>query len=159
MINELNSFPNLVILQTLSKAWGLAGLRLGLCISHPELVRILDAIKPPYNISSATQAAAGEILKAGTGKRDAAVAEILAQRKWLRDEFEKLGLRVFPSDANFLLVRFTDPKRIMHALRESGIIVRDRSGEHGCAGCLRITVGTPAENRQLIEKLKQLIQA
>ena len=136
----------------------MAGLRLGLCISHPELINILDAIKPPYNISTATQKEAATILTAGTAKRDQAVAEILSQRAQLKEGLEKMGLYVFNSDANFLLVQFTDPLSVLHGLRSRGIIVRDRSGERGCEGCLRITVGTPSENRQLLEELKKLIE-
>jgi histidinol-phosphate aminotransferase len=153
---HLDKYPNLVVLQTFSKAWGLAGLRIGMCFASPELIRILNKIKPPYNISLPAQ----RELLSGLGesdKKEQMVAEILKERAFLCNMLADLSLvnKVHPSDANFLLVRFDEPKAIMDYLINETIIVRDRSRVHLCAGCLRITVGTRQENEALIQSLKK----
>lgn len=155
-IQRLKDYPNLVVLQTFSKAWGLAGLRTGMCFASKDLIRILNKIKSPYNISQPAQ----EALFAGldsTDKMKTMVEEIIAERAFLRTMLEKLSLvlQVFPSDANFLLVKFNDAKSVMDYLLKETIIVRDRSRVHLCEGCLRITVGTREENEALIESLHQ----
>lgn len=153
---ELDRYPNLVVLQTFSKAWGLAALRLGMCFGSEELIRVLNKIKPPYNISAPTQALALEAL-GHVAQKDAMVQVILAERDVLARQLEALPLvqHVYPSDANFLLVRFADSKAIFDYLIEEQVIVRDRSKVQLCAGCLRISVGTKTENRVLLEKLQQ----
>ena len=153
---HLEQYPNLVVLQTFSKAWGLAGLRIGMCFASPDLIRILNKIKPPYNISLPAQR---ELLSGlGEGeKKDNMVAEILKERASLCNMLTDLSLviKVHPSDANFLLVQFEEPKAIMDYLINETIIVRDRSRVHLCEGCLRITVGTSEENEALIESLRK----
>lgn len=153
-IENLDKYPNLVVLQTFSKAWGLAGLRVGMCFASLELIRILNKIKPPYNISLPAQKALLEGL-ASASEKDVMVAEILKERDHLRTMLENLSLvnKVFPSDANFLLVHFDDAKAVMNYLIAHTIIVRDRSRVHLCEGCLRITVGTSEENEILVDSL------
>ncbi len=153
---ELDQYPNLVVLQTFSKAWGLAGLRLGMCFASEELIGVLNKIKPPYNISAPTQALALEALNHEADK-NAMVAEILAERAYLADELRALPTVqvVYPSDANFLLVQFKDAKATFAYLIEQQVIVRDRSNVKLCDGCLRITVGTRTENERLLTVLRQ----
>ncbi|CAG4997974.1 Histidinol-phosphate aminotransferase [Dyadobacter sp. CECT 9275] len=153
---RLEEYPNLVVLQTFSKAWGLAGLRAGMCFASPELIKILNKIKPPYNISLPAQQALLKGLESEE-KKNAMVEEILKERAHLRTMLENLSLviKVFPSDANFLLVRFEDAKAVMSYLINETIIVRDRSRVHLCDGCLRITVGTKEENEILVTSLKK----
>lgn len=158
-ISQLDEFPNLVVLQTFSKAWGLAGIRAGMCFASADLIKILNKIKSPYNISLPAQRALLEGLN-GVEKKDEMVKEILKERASLRTMLENLSLvnKVYPSDANFLLVHFDDAKAVMAYLIDEAIIVRDRSKVHLCEGCLRITVGTEQENEVLIESLKKYQQ-
>ena len=155
---RLADFPRLVVLQTFSKAWGLAGLRLGVAYAAPALVATLDKIKPPYNVSAATQRHALAALHEAprlAGLRE----ELLAGRAWLAGQLAGLSLveTVFPSAANFLLVRFrADATAVYDALRARGIVVRNRTAQPGCAGCLRLTVGTAAENAQLVAALAEI---
>lgn len=148
-------WPNLVILQTLSKAWGLAGLRLGLCIGHPELVGLLNRIKPPYNISAAAQQEGLKQLLRGKEQLQVHVTSIISERELLRTALGNAGAYVFPSDANFLLVRFPDARKVFQHLRSEGIIVRDRSSELHAGNCLRITIGTPEENKLLLGAIRK----
>lgn len=150
---------NLVILQTLSKAWGLAGIRLGMVFGHPLVTGYLSRVKCPYNINALTMSRALEEL-ATHKSRDAWVGQILEERdKMVRKlaEFDMVE-RIFPSDANFLLVKMKEPLKVMQYLTERGIIVRDRSSVPLCGGCLRITVGTPEENLALYEALGDYTQ-
>lgn len=153
----LNEFKNLVILQTLSKAWGLAGLRLGMCFANPEVIAILNKIKPPYNINTVTQSLALRQLDK-ENQKTAWVKEIVAEREKLKKELILLTIveKVFPSDANFLLVRVSGAKNVYDQLVNQGIIARDRSNVILCEQCLRVTVGTPGENKQLIDAIKRL---
>lgn len=148
---------NLVVLQTLSKAWGLAGIRLGMCFANPEVISILNRIKPPYNISILTQTIAEEQL-AQERRKDDWVRALRSEREKLKKALQqsKVVRQVFPSDANFLLVKVTDAKYLYEKLVQRGVIVRDRSRVVGCGECLRITVGTPGENEILISELKTL---
>lgn len=154
---ELDNYPNLVILQTFSKAWGLAGLRLGMCFASEEIINILNRIKYPYNVNIQTQQLALEAL-ANVDKTHAWVKEILRERTRLTDALKTLSStrKVFPSEANFVLVRMKNARLLYQQLMESGIIVRDRSSVKLCDNCLRITVGTPPENDRLIEALTKL---
>ncbi len=147
--------PNLVVLQTLSKAWGLAGIRLGMLFARPELVQMLSGVKYPYNINALTLKEAQAALT-DPAKAENWVRMILEEREWLKARLKdmKQVLEVKPSDANFLLVRVEDPGKLYHFLMERGIIVRDRSSVPLCEGCLRITVGTPEENRLLVNTLR-----
>lgn len=153
----LNEFNNLVILQTLSKAWGLAGLRLGMCFANSEVITLLNKIKPPYNINTITQSVALQHLDQ-QHQKTVWVKEIVAEREKLKKELLQLKIveKVFPSDANFLLVRVAGAKAIYDQLVSQGIIVRDRSNVILCEQCLRITVGTPEENKKLIDAIKRL---
>ena len=147
------SRPNIVVLQTLSKAWGMAGLRLGLAIAHERIIELMSRVKYPYNINEAAQQTALRMLDAPLD-----VEEIKAQREMLSKALPDLPVvkKVWPSDANFLLVAFDDPDSVYDKLVEAGIIVRNRNRVHLCAGCLRITVGTPEENRKLLETLSKI---
>jgi histidinol-phosphate aminotransferase len=153
----LDEFNNLVVLQTFSKAWGLAGIRLGMCFSTPEVIQILDKIKPPYNINSITQVIADGYLR-DKDRTNSWVANIREQREWLKANLLKVPLvvKVYPSDANFFLVKVKDAQKTYRLLIDHGIIVRDRSGVVLCENSLRITVGTEIENKKLIEVLNQL---
>lgn len=154
-IQELTEYANLVILQTFSKAWGLAALRLGMAFSSRKVIDVLNKIKPPYNINQATQDLAFEALKNITQVNDW-IKESVAERERLSIELNDLKTvtKVYPSDANFILVEVTDPTKIYNTLVDQGIIVRDRSKVTLCEGCLRITVGTKEENDKLLSILK-----
>ncbi len=155
--NELDNYPNLVVLQTFSKAWGLAALRLGMCFASEELIGVLNKIKPPYNISAPTQALALEALTHEAEKNDM-VSQILTERQRLAENLRSLPTVevVHPSDANFLLVRFVDAPATFAYLIDQQVIVRDRSKVKLCDGCLRISVGTAAENERLIDVLRHM---
>jgi histidinol-phosphate aminotransferase len=153
----IQDFPNLVVLQTLSKAWGLASARIGLCLASEPVIDILNKIKPPYNISGPDQQQALQTLEIEAAMKER-VEQIKTQRQWLINELNKIlkvVFTVYPSDANFLLVKVTDANRAYQFLSNAGIIVRNRSKEPNCESCLRITVGTEAENQLLIQKLKE----
>lgn len=151
----LDQYPNLVVLQTFSKAWGLAALRSGMCFASEALIEVLNKIKPPYNVSGPTQQLLLKALNQVPAK-DAMVSQILAQREELIAKLLNLPLvrHVYPSDANFILVKFDDPKAVFDYLIDQQIIVRDRHRVKLCEGCLRITVGTPSENEQVLAMLK-----
>ena len=153
--NELQKHNNIVVLQTLSKAWGLAGIRLGMAFANEEVIEVLNRIKPPYNVNQLTQEVALKELADEAGFENE-VKAILTERTRLTKELSQLTnvLHIYPSDANFLLVKFIQPKAVYDALTEKEIVVRDRSKV--AEGCLRITVGTETENSQLINELKKL---
>ncbi|MDF2158061.1 histidinol-phosphate transaminase [Algoriphagus sp. CAU 1675] len=157
---ELDKFPNLLVMQTFSKAWGLASLRLGMAFASEEIIRILNRIKPPYNISGLTQ---DTVLKAIRNKEkvDQMIRDILMEREYLTRELDKLDFiqKIHPSHANFLLVQLPNASEIYDALIEEKIIVRNRSKVILCEDCLRITVGTHAENQALIQALKKIFKA
>ncbi|MVN75707.1 histidinol-phosphate transaminase [Hymenobacter sp. HMF4947] len=153
---RLAEFPNLVVLQTFSKAWGLAGLRLGMAFAAPEIIGYLNKIKPPYNISEATQQHALAALAAAPHFEELR-QQLLAGRTWLAERLPALPIvaEVFPSDANFLLVRFRpDATAVYDYLLRQGIVVRNRTTQPGCAGTLRLTVGSAAENETLLAALR-----
>ena len=154
-IQELTEYPNLVILQTLSKAWGLAGLRLGMAFAGESIINYFNKVKYPYNINTATQQLAINALE-NISIINNWTKTTVEQKEWLTEELQKLSLThfVYPSDANFVLVKMTDAKTIYRYLADKEIIVRDRSKVIHCDDCLRITIGTPEENKQLIEALK-----
>lgn len=156
-IRELKKYSNLMVLQTFSKAWGLAGLRLGMCFASEEIITILNKIKYPYNVNSRTQDLALDALE-NAYRKDIWVEEILKERDVLIKELRSLKIveKVFPSNANFLLVRVKDAQSTYQYLIDNRIIVRDRSKVNLCYNCIRITVGTPEENNRLIESLKLL---
>jgi len=151
----LSEYGNLIVLQTLSKAWGMASVRLGLCLAQTEVVSLLNKIKPPYNISGPNQKEAIQGLKKAALVPER-VEAIKKQREYLTGELMKVKIvdSIFPSTANFLLVKTVNANSIYAYLTKSGIIVRNRSKEPGCENCLRVTVGTKEENELLIQKLK-----
>ena len=156
-------YPNLIVLQTLSKAWGMAGLRIGLAIADPAVIALMSKVKYPYNINVLAQKMA--LMKLDEAAKDKAVAEIVGQRFRLEKELAKCPevKGIYSSDANFLLVRFENPDEVYERLLAGGVIVRNRSKVSGCEGCLRITVGTPVENDRLLRLLSssvaQLVEA
>jgi len=154
-IPELTEYPNLVILQTLSKAWGLAGLRLGMAFAGQPVINYFNKVKYPYNINTATQRLALDAL-ANISSVNNWTKTTVEQKEWLEGELFKLTFiqKVYPSDANFILVKMSGAEKVYQYLAGKGIIVRDRSRVLLCDDCLRITIGTPDENKQLIEALK-----
>lgn len=156
-IQELTEYPNLVVMQTLSKAWGLAALRVGMAFASEEIINVMNKIKPPYNISQAAQELTLQALD-NVKQVNEWIRETVIERDKLAAALEQLPLvlKVYPSDANFVLARTTDAKAIYQHLVGQGIVVRDRSRVELCAGCLRITVGTPEENETLINALSTI---
>jgi histidinol-phosphate aminotransferase len=156
-VHDLKKYSNLVVLQTFSKAWGLAGLRLGMCFASEEIINILNKIKYPYNVNIRTQDLAIDALE-NAYRKDIWVDEILKERDVLIKALRSLKIveKVFPSDANFVLARVKDAPSAYQYLIDNRIIVRDRSKVNLCYNCIRITVGTPEENKRLIEALKLL---
>ena len=157
LVSELSSYPNLIITQTLSKAYGLAGIRLGICFASEEIIDILNKIKPPYNINSLTQECAISALE-DWDTTQGQITQLIAERKGLFAQLEKISFveKVYPSDANFLLVQVDDANKRYAQLIENYIVVRNRSKQLGCENCLRFSVGTPQENQILIETLNRL---
>ena len=156
MLSRLSSIPNLIVMQTLSKAWGSASVRLGIAYASAEIIGIFNKVKYPYNINLLTQRYAIDLLKRHS-EVTAWVKQLTTNRQWL---IEALGsLRcvkyIYPTDANFVLVRVSDADAIYDYLRVRGIIVRNRNRVEKCLGCLRITVGTAEENEKLINALKE----
>ncbi|MBN2165544.1 MAG: histidinol-phosphate transaminase [Marinilabiliaceae bacterium] len=152
---RLNSFPNLVVLQTFSKAWGMAGLRLGMAFADRVIIKVLSKVKYPYNLNILTQLKALELLDNNEQMNDW-VRLLLDERKKLESELEKLNfiVKVYPSDSNFILAKTNNPKEVYNFLVKHKIIIRDRSSVALCEGCLRFTVGSPVENEKLINALK-----
>jgi len=150
----LNEYPNLVVMQTLSKAWGLAALRVGITLASADITGIMNKIKPPYNINQASQELALQALNE-VDQVNNMIREIVKERELLAEALVNLSFveKVHPSDANFLLVKMNDAVAIYKKLLMQGIVVRDRSRVELCEGCLRITVGTPEENKTLLYAL------
>lgn len=158
LLPELNEYPNLIILQTFSKAWGMAGIRLGMAFAQPEIIRIFNKIKYPYNINILTQQKALELVEKEADKTSWAEL-LIKERENLAKALEKFPfvVKIYPSNANFLLVKMHDARGIYNYLVEKGIIVRDRSKVILCTDSLRITVGSPEENKVLLDTLESLI--
>ena len=154
-IKQLAAYKNLIVMQTLSKAWGLASLRLGLAFAAVEIIELFNKVKPPYNINKASQQLAIEALQNIQQVNDW-VKKVLQQREFLAEELSKYSFvkKIYDSDANFLLVKVDDAGGLYNYLSENKIIVRNRSKEVLCDNCLRITIGTPEENLELIKILK-----
>jgi len=158
LLPDLDQYPNLIVLQTFSKAWGMAGIRLGMAFAQPEIILIFNKVKYPYNINILTQQKALELLEKAPEKEEW-VKLILEERdKMIRKLFKFPFVQVvYPSDANFVLVKMNDARGIYEYLTEKKIIVRDRSKIALCDDCLRITIGSPKENKKLRKALKKLI--
>jgi histidinol-phosphate aminotransferase len=157
LVPELNDYPNLVVIQTFSKAWGLAALRLGINFASAEIISILNKIKPPYNINQATQELAIQALDR-LDEVNSMIKETVQEREVLEKELATIPFvkKIFPSDANFLLVRMDNATEVYNSLKEKGIIVRNRSNVILCDDCLRITVGTREQNEELLKALNKL---
>lgn len=153
-LSDLQDYPNLVVLQTLSKAWGLAGIRLGMAFASPEIIGYLNKVKPPYNISEPVQELAVKALEEIGQVNDMIVTLVNERQNMVSSLLQNEEVvKIYPSDANFLLVKFKDASRLYKYFVEQGIVVRDRSNVVLCEGCLRITVGTPQENQKLLGSL------
>lgn len=155
-LQDLPDYPNLVVMQTFSKAWGLAGLRMGMAFASAEIIEILDKVKPPYNINQATQEL---VLKAldEVGQVNDMIKLLVDMREALAEVFRSMPTveKVYPSDANFLLVKIAEARKIYEFMLERGIVLRDRSNVKLCEGCLRITVGTEQENTALVDAMQE----
>ncbi len=154
-VPDLKDYPNLVVMQTFSKAWGLAALRLGMIFASAEIIEVLNTIKPPYNINGATQELALKALD-NLEEVNAMIKETVTERAALIDELKSVSFveKVYPTDANFVLAKMKDATGVYGYLKEQGIIVRNRSNVLLCEDSLRITVGTPEQNGQLIAALQ-----
>jgi len=155
-IQELTTHPNLIVMQTLSKAWGMAALRVGLCYASMDIIDLFNKVKPPYNINEASQQMATEALT-NTALVNGWIREVVVQKNWVSAELANLSFveKVHPSDANFILIKVKDAEGLYKFLAEQGIVVRNRSHEPLCGNSLRITIGTPAENKKLVQTFKQ----
>lgn len=156
-LNRLEEFPNLIITQTLSKAYGMAGIRLGICFASKEIISVLNKIKPPYNVNELTQQKALERLSIPEDVKNE-IQNILQQRNWLAEKLKNIAFVeiIYPSDANFVLVKVDNAIKRYDQLIQKGIVVRNRTNQPGCENCLRFTIGTKTENEKLITTLKTL---
>ena len=154
-IQELTEYPNLIVMQTLSKAWGLAALRLGLCYASLDIIDLFNKVKPPYNINDASQQLGVEALQK-TDQVNEWIKDVVVQKEILIQELKQLSFveKIFPSDANFILVKVKDANNLYNHLSGHEVIVRNRSKDVHCANCLRITIGTGEENSILINLLR-----
>lgn len=152
--SEIAQYPNLVVLQTMSKAWAMAGLRVGLALAAERVVELMSEVKYPYNINVATMAIVEELLRQPI---DDKVAEIRQQRALVEAALKQSTVveKIYPSDANFLLVKVADADAMYDFLISKGIIVRNRNRVKGCEGCLRMTIGTPEENEALLKSISE----
>ncbi|AOW20427.1 histidinol-phosphate transaminase [Urechidicola croceus] len=154
---KLEQYPNLIVCQTLSKAYGMAGIRLGLCFASTKIVSVLNKIKPPYNVNVLTQRTALEALNDVEGY-EGKLELILQERESMRDALSELSFvkKIYPSDANFWLIKVEDANNIYNKLLDLGIVIRNRCNQVLCENTLRITIGTPIENEKLIQALRKL---
>jgi histidinol-phosphate aminotransferase len=156
LLQELPDYPNLVVLQTFSKAWGMAALRLGMAFASAEIISLLDKIKPPYNINQATQDLVMQALDE-VDQVNVMIKELVSMREALVKVFEQMPLveKVYPSDANFLLIKIRNARKIYEFLLAKGIVVRDRSNVQLCENCLRITIGNEDEITLLVNSIRE----
>ena len=154
-MQELVEYPNLVVLQTLSKAWGLAGLRLGMAFASQSIIELMNKVKPPYNINQATQELVLKALEE-VGQVNDMIKILVDMRSALAEVFESMPTveKVYPSDANFILVKIKDARKIYDFLLTKGIVLRDRSNVALCEDCLRITIGSEKENTVLVDAMQ-----
>ena len=157
--HELTSYPNLVVMQTLSKAWGLAGLRLGLCFASKDIINLFNKVKPPYNINEASQQTAMKALQ-NIDRVNEWIKESILQRELITKALSDISFvrTVYPSDANFVLVKVENADSLYQFLAANEIVVRNRSKDTNCENCLRLTIGTPAENTLLLSAFKKYKQ-
>lgn len=156
-VSKLSEYPNLVVTQTLSKAYGMAGIRLGICIASEQIITVLNKIKPPYNVNELTQQRAIERLAQPKVVQEE-VNTILSERKLLKEALSGIAYvsKIYTSDANFILVKVDDASKRYNQLLEKGIVVRNRTTQPLCEDTLRFTVGTPEENKILVKMLNQI---
>lgn len=157
MVNELPNYPHLAIIRTLSKAFALAGLRCGFTLANAELISILQKVIAPYPLPTPVADIASQALSSqGLVQMQARVQDVLTQRQWLSQQLQALDIveQVYPSEANYLLVKFTDGQKVFQTLWEQGIILRDQHKALGLQNCIRITIGTEAENQRVVEAIK-----
>lgn len=157
-LDKINKYPNLVITQTFSKAYAMAGIRLGVCYASEEIIKVLNSIKAPYNVNALTQERAIEKLQ-NLDEIKNEVEQLISERKRLRQELEccvNYIEKVYPSDGNFLLIKVDDATKRYNQLIEYGIVVRNRTNEPLCENCLRISVGICEQNQKLIRALKAI---
>ncbi len=154
LLDEIENYKNLVVLQTFSKAWGLAGLRVGLAFANEEIIALFNKVKPPYNISEIAQSAIFDALEK-TDQVERIIKEILSEREKLIENLSRISIveKIYPTDANFVLVKTTEADSIYKFLLDEKIVVRNRANVELCEGCLRITIGTPDENESLINAM------
>ncbi len=157
-VSKLSKHPNLVITQTLSKAYGMAGIRLGICFASEQIIAVLNKIKPPYNVNELTQQSAMERVSDQKSVQEE-VDVILGERKLLIEALSEISFisKIYPSDANFVLTKVDKASKRYHQLLEKGIVVRNRTTQPLCENTLRFTIGTPEENTLLITALKSLV--
>lgn len=157
-INELDEYSNLIITQTLSKAYGLAGIRLGICYASAEIISVLNKIKPPYNVNELTQKRALDRL-ADQNKINSEIESIIAQREQLLKVLlnVKFVEKIYPTEANFILIKVDDANQRYDELIAQGIVIRNRTTQPLCENCLRLTIGTESENKKLIEALQAIV--
>jgi histidinol-phosphate aminotransferase len=155
-LKEMDQYPNLIILQTLSKAWGLAGVRLGKAFTSEEIISLLNTVKFPYNVSRINQVVAQKALnrKKQTNKK---IQRIISERKKMKTRLHTFSFieQIFPSDANFLLMKVSNSRALVDFMRRSGILIRDRSELNGCRNCVRLTIGTPKQNQLVLKEMKK----
>jgi histidinol-phosphate aminotransferase len=154
LVPELLNYPNMVVLQTLSKAWGLAGLRVGMAFASQQIIDVFNKVKAPYNVNAVSQQIALEALN-NVEQINTWIRTIVAERDKLGKALEKFPFikKVYPSEANFFLVKVNDPSSLYNYLAKNEVVVRDRSKVVLCEGCLRITIGTENENKKLLNIL------
>lgn len=157
VIQSVTTNPNLIVSRTFSKAWGLAGIRLGYCSANEDIVNVMMNVKAPYNINSATQKI-GLAALSHLDKRNELIKNILIEKKLVELSLNKIEAiqRVFKSDGNFILFKINNAKEIQQKLADKGVIIRDRSSQLNLENCLRVTVGTRAENEMFINELEKL---
>jgi len=156
-LNRLEEFPNLIITQTMSKAYGMAGIRLGVCYASKEIISVLNSIKPPYNVNALTQQKAIDRLTAKENIQNE-IQRIKTQKEGLMVALREIDFieRIVPSDANFLLIKVDNATKRYQQLIKTGIVVRNRSNQPLCENCLRVSVGTEMENEKLIESFQSI---
>lgn len=155
---SLDIYPNIIVLQTFSKAWGMAALRCGMAFAHEEIIAFFNKVKYPYNLNLLTQEAVCKQVE-NVEQKNKWVETLLAERAGMVTNLQALPMvkHIYPTDANFVLVKVEDANKAYQYLVEKGIIVRNRNSVTLCQGCLRITVGTPAENQELLTALQQMV--
>lgn len=156
-VELVHKYPNIVVLQTLSKAFGLAGIRCGFCIGAPDVIRLMNNVKAPYNVNVLTSEVAVNAMKSTKVLEDN-IKNLLTQRKVVAEQLEALDFveKVFPSDSNFLLFRVKDGAQDLYkSMADAGIVTRFRGNEMHCTNCIRVTIGTPDENTKFLELLQK----